>query len=139
MPSLFRAAALVLLSLPLAAADGPAMVKEAISHYDANGAMALVKEAGSGKFHDSPAGYLVVFDETGKTIIHGVSAQYIGVNMANLKDANGKSYIKDVLAAHGKGKGRTAFTMSKGDAQVKKAMFWEVHDGVFFAWVMDET
>jgi signal transduction histidine kinase len=139
MPLPYRTAAFVLLSLPLAAADGAALLRDAIAYYDSQGAMALVKEAGSGKFHDSPAGYLLVFDEGGKTIIHGVSSQYIGVSMANLKDANGKSYIKDVLAAHGKGKGKTSFTQSKGDAQVKKTMLWEVHDGVFFAWVMDES
>lgn len=133
----FRALACLMMALPLAA-DGPALLKEAMAFYYSNGAMALIKEANSGKFHDSTAGYLMVLDESGKTLIHGESSKFIGVNMSNLKDASGRLYIKEALDARAKGKGRTSFVQSKAGAQVKRIMLWEFQEGLFFTWVMDE-
>lgn len=133
----FRALACLVVGLPLAA-DGSAMLKDAMAFYYSNGAMALIKEANSGKFHDSPAGYLMVLDESGKTLIHGESSKFIGVNMSNLKDAAGRAYIRETLEAKGKGKGRTSFVQAKGGAQVKRTMLWEFQEGLLFTWVMDE-
>ena len=132
-----RALPCLMLGLPLSA-DGAAMLKDAMAYYYANGAMALIKEANSGKFHDSPAGYLMVLDETGKTLIHGESSKYIGANMSNVKDATGRAFIKEALDARAKGKGHLSFLWSKGGAQVKRSLLWEFQEGVFFAWVMDE-
>ena len=133
----FRALACLMMGLPLAA-DGQAMLKDAMTYYYSNGAMALIKEANSGKFHDSPAGFLMVLDESGKTLIHGESSKFIGVNMSNMKDANGRLFVKETLEAKGKGKGRTSFVQAKGGAQVKRTMLWEFQEGLLFTWVMDE-
>jgi signal transduction histidine kinase len=80
----------------------------------------------------------MVLDESGKTLIHGESSKFIGVNMSNLKDAGGRLYIRETLEAKGKGKGRTSFLQSKGGAQVKRVLLWEFQEGLLFAWVMDE-
>ena len=133
----FRALACLMLALPLAA-DGQSMLKEAMAYYYSNGAIALIKEANSGKFHDSPAGFLMVLDESGKTLIHGESSKFIGVNMSNMKDANGRLFVKETLDAKGKGKGRTSFAQAKGGTQVKRVMLWEFQEGLLFSWVMDE-
>lgn len=125
------------LSLPLAA-DGAAMLKESVAFYFANGAAALTKEANSGKFHDSPAGYLMVIDDSGKTLIHGESSRYIGVNMSNFKDASGRAYVKEILDAKAKGKGRSTFLQTKNGVQVKRLVYWEVQEGLIFVWVVDE-
>ena len=137
MSAHLRALVFIAMSLPLAA-DSTSMLKDAISFYYANGAPALIKEANTGKFHDSPAGYLVVLDDTGKTLIHGESPKFIGVNMSNLKDASGRLFMKEVLDAQSKGKGKTSFLWNKGGAQVKRVLLWEVHEGVLFGWVADE-
>ncbi len=133
----FRPTILLLLSAPLFA-DGASMLKEAVSFYYAHGAQALIKEANSGKFHDSPAGYLLVLDRTGKVLIHGQSSQYIGVNLSNFKDALGHAFVKEALDNRSKGQGRVNFVMNQGGTQVKKVMLWEYQGGVMFAWISDD-
>ncbi|HJV49611.1 MAG TPA: cache domain-containing protein [Geothrix sp.] len=135
MLKLARTLVCLLAALPLAA-DGTAMLKDAIAYYYGNGAVALIKEANTGKFHISPAGYLIVLDETGKTLIHGESSRLIGVNMTNLKDARGRLYIKEALDARAKGKGKVHFYMPQGNGQVKATLQWEFQEGVLFGWVM---
>ena len=131
------ALACLTLGLPLLA-DGTAQLKDAMSFYYANGAIALNKEANSGKFHDSPAGYLIILDDSGKTMIHGESSKFLGANMSNLKDATGRAYIKEALDARAKGKGKVSFLLSKGGAQVKKSLVWEFQEGLLFGWIADE-
>lgn len=130
--------ACLLVSLPVLAADGSALLKDAIAYYYSSGAVALMKEANAGRFHDSPSGYLIVLDETGKTLIHGESSKFMGANMSNLKDTSGRAYIKEALDAKTKGKGKVSFTLNKAGAPVKKTLLWEFQEGVFFGWVMDE-
>jgi signal transduction histidine kinase len=114
------------------------LLKEAMAAYRTSGSMAVMKEANSGKFHISPAGYLLVLDESGRTLIHGESSRFIGVNMSNIKDAYGNLYIKEALDSRAKGKGKVPFTTMKGGNPAHCILVWEVQDGIFFGWITVE-
>jgi hypothetical protein len=102
----FPALALVL-ALPLAsqASDRPkaeAMVKDGIAFLKANGKEAFLAEVhkASGKFHAKPGNplYLFVYDLNGVVMAHGAEANLLGVNRLNVKDPDGKQYIKEAIA-----------------------------------------
>jgi hypothetical protein len=137
MLKLFPAIACLLVASPLVA-DGQALLKEAMAQYRSSGSMAVMKEANNGKYHISPAGYLLVLDETGRTLIHGESSRFIGVNMSNIKDAYGNLYVKEALDFKAKGKGKVPFTVVKGGTPAKCLLIWEIQDGLLFGWVTVE-
>ena len=96
-----------LLTLPLGAqvAERPkaeAMVKEGIAFLKAKGKEAFFGEVqkGSGRFHAKPGNplYLFVYDLNGVVLAHGAEANLLGVNRLNVKDPDGKQYIKENLA-----------------------------------------
>lgn len=95
------------LALPLAsqASERPkaeAMVKEGIAFLKANGKDAFIAEVhkGSGRFHAKPGNplYLFVYDLNGVVLAHGAEANLLGVNRLNVKDPDGKQYIKEAIA-----------------------------------------
>jgi hypothetical protein len=95
------------LALPLASqtSERPkaeAMVKEGIAFLKANGKDAFIAEVhkGSGRFHAKPGNplYLFVYDLNGVVLAHGAEANLLGVNRLNVKDPDGKQYIKEALA-----------------------------------------
>lgn len=127
----------VCLALPLTgqAAGKP---KEAINFYLSNGAQVLMKEVNSGRYHDGPEGFLMIMDSTGKTLMHGESSKFVGVNQANVKDASGKAFMKDILDSNGASKGKLNVLWNKNGTQVKRAITWELHDDIYFCWVTEE-
>ena len=105
-PLLLPALALVL-ALPLAAqatdrAKAEALVKEGIAFLKASGKEAFLAEVhkASGKFHAKPGNplYLFVYDQNGVVLAHGAEANLLGVNRLNVKDPDGKQYIKEAIA-----------------------------------------
>ena len=95
------------LTLPLAsqASDRPkaeAMVKEGIAFLKAKGKDAFFSEVqkGSGRFHAKPGNplYLFVYDLNGVVLAHGAESNLLGVNRLNVKDPDGKQYIKENIA-----------------------------------------
>jgi hypothetical protein len=95
------------LALPLASqaserSKAEAMVKEGIAFLKANGKEAFIAEVhkGSGRFHAKPGNplYLFVYDLNGVVLAHGAEANLLGVNRLNVKDPDGKQYIKEAIA-----------------------------------------
>lgn len=89
------------------AEEASVLVKKGIAYLKANG-----PEKAYAAFND-PAGqfvdrdlYLFVFDMSGKTLAHGANKKLLDKNLIELKDANGKTFIKEFLeVANKKGSG----------------------------------
>ncbi|HTZ78878.1 MAG TPA: cache domain-containing protein [Stellaceae bacterium] len=59
----------------------------------------------SGGFVDRDL-YVFVLDEQGTTVAHGANKALIGKSLLNVKDANGKAFIKEIIdLANSKGEG----------------------------------
>ncbi len=106
--------AALLLVLPLAstaqnkskgtAAEATAMVQKAIAH---------IKKAGRDKafadFNDKKGGftdrdlYVVVYDMNGKVLAHGANEKMIGKDLIDLRDNDGKYFVKERVAMMSKG------------------------------------
>jgi cytochrome c len=78
------------------AANATAMVKKAVAYIKENG-----KEKAFADFNN-PTGnftkgelYIFVSDMQGKMVAHGVNAKLIGKNLIDLKDADGKLFVKE--------------------------------------------
>lgn len=84
-----------------------ALVKKGIAYIKANGTeagYAAISEP-KGQFYDRDL-YLFTFDATGKALAHGANPKLIGKNMLEIKDQDGKYFIKEFYeVANKKGKG----------------------------------
>jgi cytochrome c len=88
-------------------AEAKALVEKAIAFVKENG-----KEKAFAAFGD-PKGkfvigdlYVFVYDMTGKCVAHGGNPKMIGKDLIDMKDADGKSFVKERVAiAKEKGKG----------------------------------
>jgi cytochrome c len=88
-------------------AEAEAMVKKAVNYYKANG-----RDKAFAEF-DNPKGqfvrgdlYVMVYDMNGKNLAHGANPKMIGKDLIDLKDADGKAFVKErVEIAKEKGKG----------------------------------
>ena len=130
------------LSLPLGAqaSERPkaeAMVKEGIAFLKANGKDAFLAEVhkGSGKFHAKPGNplYLFVYDLNGVVLAHGAESNLLGVNRLNVKDSDGKQYIKDGIAlAQRKGGGWGDYKRMNPDTRKieEKTSFFLAENGI---------
>ncbi|HTY38691.1 MAG TPA: cache domain-containing protein [Bacteroidota bacterium] len=89
------------------ATEAEALVKKAVTFVKVNG-----KEKAFAEFSD-PKGkfvsgelYIFVYDLTGKCLAHGGNAKMVGKDLIDLKDADGKSFVKErVEIAKAKGSG----------------------------------
>jgi signal transduction histidine kinase len=97
-------AAVLLLSQPLWAADGGAtkeqavaMVKKGVAHVKANGkdkAYADFTDKGNAAWREQDL-YLVVYGLDGTVHAHGANAKMVGKNLIELKDIDGKPFVKE--------------------------------------------
>lgn len=87
--------------------EAVALVKKGIAYIKANGtekAYAAISEP-KGQFSDRDL-YLFTFDHAGKTLSHGANTKLIGKSMIELKDVDGKYFVKEFYeVANKKGKG----------------------------------
>ena len=93
----------VFASLPVPAADKKGTAAEATAMVDK--AIAHIKKAGREKaFADfnNPKGaftdgdlYVVVYDLTGKVLAHGANTKMIGKDVIDLRDSDGKFFVKE--------------------------------------------
>ena len=113
--------------------EASALVKKGIAFLKANG-----PEKSYAAFND-PAGqfvdrdlYLFVFDMSGKTLAHGANKKLIDKNLIELKDANGKAFIKEFIeVANTKGKGWVDYKFknpSSGKVEAKTTYIYLVGD-----------
>lgn len=79
--------------------EASAMVKTAQIFLKANGKQKLLEEASNpkGKFIDRDL-YLSIYDTSGKVVAHGTNPKLIGKDVSELKDANDKYFIKEILS-----------------------------------------
>ncbi|HUO77780.1 MAG TPA: cache domain-containing protein [Thermodesulfovibrionales bacterium] len=88
-------------------AEAEAMVKKAIEYIKANGRDKAFAEFSnpSGKFVDKDL-YVFVYDLNGKCLAHGANAKMVGKDLINMKDPEGKEYVKERISiAKNQGKG----------------------------------
>jgi signal transduction histidine kinase len=89
------------------AAEAEAMVKKAVAYMKSNGTAAAFAEISNpkGRFTDRDL-YVFVYDMNGKCVAHGQNAKMIGKELGEMKDADGKLFVKErIEIAKAKGKG----------------------------------
>jgi signal transduction histidine kinase len=87
--------------------EAKAMVEKAVAFYKANGKEKTFAEVSNlkGQFIKGDL-YVFVYDLTGKCVAHGQNKVMIGKDLAELKDPDGKYFVKERLElAKTKGKG----------------------------------
>ena len=82
------------------AEEAAAMVKKAVAYLKANGKPKMIEQAGNskGQFVDRDL-YLTIYDMNGVVLAHGVNPRIVGKNLSDLRDADGKLFVKELLAA----------------------------------------
>lgn len=89
------------------AEEAVAMVKKAAAYMKANGKEKAFAEISntSGQFKDRDL-YVAALDLHGKTLAHGANAKMVDKVLIEMKDADGKPFIKEFIdLANSKGKG----------------------------------
>jgi cytochrome c len=78
------------------AAEAVAMVKKAIQYIEANGREKAFAEFSNpkSKFVDRDL-YITVYDMNGTCLAHGFNQKMVGKNMIDLKDPDGKAFVKE--------------------------------------------
>jgi cytochrome c len=142
MRSIVLALVLAVMAAAAATATPPtkdevtAVVKKAIEFYKANGReKALLELNKKDGLFAKGEDYVDVHDLSGVCVAHPISPAKVGVNRADMTDAAGKFYIKDLLAtAKQKQSGWIDYVMKNptdGKLEAKLA-YWEVYDGLIF-------
>jgi len=96
------------------AAETEAMVKKAIAMAKAKGNDAAFAEINNpkGQFTDRDL-YVFVYDMSGKVVAHGQNLKMIGKELIDMKDANGKEFVKErIEIAKTKGSGWQDYTFT---------------------------
>lgn len=77
-------------------AEAVAMVKKAIQYIKANGREKAFAEFSNpkGRFIDKDL-YITVYDMNGVCLAHGFNPKMVGKNMIDLKDSDGKPFVKE--------------------------------------------
>lgn len=80
-------------------AEAKAMVKKAVEFHKANGKDKLLAAVSDNKgaFIDRDL-YVAVYSMKGFVIAHGVNPKLIGKDVSELKDADGKQFVKEIIA-----------------------------------------
>lgn len=78
--------------------EASAMVRKAIVYLKANGKEKTLAEASNpkGQFIDRDL-YLSIYDLNGKVVAHGTNSKLIGKDVSDLRDADSKYFIKEIL------------------------------------------
>ena len=81
-------------------------VKKAVAYHEKNGTEKSLAEFSNpkGEFVKDDL-YLTVWDFKGTQIAHGANAKLIGKNLIDLKDADGKEFVKEFMKVADKGSG----------------------------------
>lgn len=114
--------------------EATAMVKKAIAFLKANGkdkAFAEFSNQG-GQFKDRDL-YIFVQDMKGKMLAHGGNERLIGKDLIELKDADGKFFVKEMVDVAGKGKGWVDYKWTNPTTKVieAKSSYIEKYEDVF--------
>jgi signal transduction histidine kinase len=118
-------------------AEAKAMVEKAITYYKANGKDKTLAEASNnkGQFVKEDL-YVTIYDMNGKCLAHGANKSMIGLDLINLKDADGKLFVKDrleIVKAKGKGWQDYKFSNPLTKKMEPKTVWIEKVDDLVFA------
>lgn len=92
--------------------DAVALVKKTVSYLRANGKEKMLAEVNNpnGTLRDREL-YIAINDGAGLTVAHGANARLVGKNVLDMKDTNGKFFIRSFIEiANAKGKGWVDYT-----------------------------
>ncbi len=80
------------------ASDATAIVRKAVAYLKKSGREKMLAEASNpkGAFVDNDL-YLSIYTLDGKVVAHGANPKLIGVDVSQLRDANDRYFIKDIL------------------------------------------
>jgi signal transduction histidine kinase len=114
------------------AAEAEALVKKAIAYMKSNGKEVAFAEINNpkGRFTDRDL-YIFVYDMNGKCVAHGLNLKMIGKDLAELKDADGKLFVKeriDIAKTNGKGWQDYKFTDPISKTIEQKRAYVEKYD-----------
>jgi signal transduction histidine kinase len=114
------------------ATEAEALVKKAIAYMKANGKEAAFAEINNpkGRFTDRDL-YIFVYDMNGKCVAHGLNLKMIGKDLIELKDADGKLFVKErieIAKTNGKGWQDYKFTDPISKAIEHKRAYVEKYD-----------
>jgi cytochrome c len=117
-------------------ADAEAMVKKAIAFLKANGKDKTLAEVSDpkGKFVVGDL-YVFVYDMNGKCLAHGGNAKMIGKDLIEMKDADGKAFVKErieIIKAKGKGWQNYKWNNPVSKAIEDKTAYIEKADDIIF-------
>lgn len=118
------------------AEEAVAMVRTAIAAIKANGkekTFAEIADPQNSQFHDRDL-YIFIYDLNGVTLAHGNNPKMVGKNLYELKDADGKPIIKELIElAKNKGKGWVDFKWPNPVTKnlEQKSGYIEAMDGMF--------
>ncbi|MBI3229806.1 MAG: cache domain-containing protein [Burkholderiales bacterium] len=78
-------------------AEAQALVKKAVAFAKANGKQKAIDEfnKAKGSFVDRDL-YIFVLDKEGVTLANGVNPKIVGKNVMDMRDTDGKSFIKEI-------------------------------------------
>jgi signal transduction histidine kinase len=119
------------------AKEAKGMLDKAVSYYKANG-----KDKAFAAFNDSKGQfvkedlYIYVLDPKGVVVSHGTNAKLIGQPLIDLKDSDGKKFIKAILdEANAKGKGTMDYKWTNPTSKKveQKSIFFEKVGDLVFA------
>jgi cytochrome c len=114
--------------------DATAMVKKAVAFLKANGKEKALAEFNnqSGQFKDRDL-YIFVQDMKGKMLAHGGNDKLIGKDLLELKDADGKFFVKNMIEVAGKGKGWVDYKWTNPSTKAidQKSSYIEKYEDVF--------
>lgn len=118
--------------------EASAMVKRGVAYAKSNGKEKLLAEVlnTKGKFVDRDL-YLSVWDLKATVLAHGANAKMVGKNITELKDADGKFFMKEIVSkAEGVGSGWVDYKWVNPvtkEIQSKSAYFEKVDDMIVSA------
>ena len=115
-------------------AEAEALVKKAITYLKANGQEKAFAEFSNpkGAFVDRDL-YIFVYDLNGKCVAHGFNQKMIGKDLREMKDADGKDYVKErieIAKTKGKGWQDYKFTNPLSKKLEPKTAYIEKHEDV---------
>jgi cytochrome c len=118
-------------------AEAEAMVKKAVAEIKENGKDKAFTEFNNpkGKFVDRDL-YITVYDMTGKCLSHGANAKMIGKDLIDLKDPDGKFFVKErieIAKAKGGGWQDYKFTNPLSRKIEPKTMYFEKASDIIVA------
>ena len=117
-------------------ADAKALIEKGVAFYKANGPEKAFAEFSNpkGQFTKGDL-YIFVIDAKGKVFAHGGNAKLVGQDVSELKDADGKFFMKEIIkTANEKGKGWVDYKWMNPVTKkvVDKTTYVEKIDGYVF-------